>query len=347
MKMELNYWLELVRGKYADPMTNVVDENTEGYIKKLKERNEKIFNDSEFNEKNNLLLPFRGLENCIENMKELVTKNLPKNIEEFIINNIAIGGINNKKINAASYYLGNNKYVIVMNYGLMIYLNKALKYIIGATNPKNIVYCNRCEPNQLTGETLMDFLNELSLNYLEYGEPLGAKIILDIPQIDEQIKHLFIIELFVLCHELGHILNGDFENEMNLLNLSINPQIKILNPKYSHGMEYVADNKGFELLVFIFNKFDKNLLPSVLISIVILFNFLSMIMDKESSTHPFSIDRSLQIAKSFYGDSMFSFLKSTYKNPKMMIEKKEVFAKLNIMPNKLFEKDSIKTTLKL
>ncbi len=86
--------------------------------------------------------------------------------------------------------------------------------------------------------------------------------------------HYILGELFVVAHELGHFLNGDFEDAQCFRALNPSGGMAGIFVNKNHEREYKADEFAFATLLLILRKMNPNL-PAVLPlfnGVVLLFN---------------------------------------------------------------------------
>ena len=128
--------------------------------------------------------------------------------------NVAFGVAQTGEINAAIYASADGAYAILLNRGLMMFLNKYLKLIATQGKPENLTYIDSDAQALLDSggiEAVLDFVKE---NYFKYGEPLGGKV-KPIPELAANASILLSLgETFAVCHEIGHYLNGDLDSAL-------------------------------------------------------------------------------------------------------------------------------------
>ncbi len=256
---------------------------------------------------------------------------------------IAIG---NAKIDSVRARLvkDGNFYVIIFDFGLYIYLNKNLKLLYASQQPEDVIYCNRLEKDQFSKSIFREYRDELCQIYKGARRVMGAMILLK-PEVTLVGFQLYFIELFILCHELGHFFNGDLEDKNQTIPLSDNSDSQVLRDEYSQKKEFDADIKGFHLVLRILikkNESGKSFIHPQLIlnTLIINFNILAELAPKESSTHPYPLNRLLHIIDVYYGQDAADFILKTYEEPDFMNKNAKKFMEISNRLNKLFDKNT-------
>lgn len=281
----------------------------------------------------------KGLDNLIQGFWDDIEM-LDSNEVNIIKGKIAIGNARIDSIGAQLVRV-DDFYAIVFNYGLYIYINKNLKLIHASQKPEDVIFCNRIEKEQYSSKIFQEFRDELSHIYKGARRVLGTLILLK-PEVKLIELQLYFIELFILCHELGHFFNGDLDDKNSIISLYENSAEKILSNENSHLKEINADLKGFELLLKILIKKKKlgvNIMPPELILPTLITNFdiFTELAPKESESHPHPIDRLLNIIDAYYGNEVTEFIIKTYEEPGYSIKNTEKFIEYSNRLNKYFE----------
>ena len=259
---------------------------------------------------------------AVKSLKEILNKHLPIEYTKEINKHIAIGCLQSGEINAACIKQNHKDvYAIIINQGLMIYLNKLIKYFIGAGNIAEIEYCNRLDICELNKDLLISYALELAQIYNQYRFPYGPIIMLKESMWPTHSTYLYIGELFILCHELGHYFNGDLKEDTNFIPFLDIENIIMFNENQNHHMEYLADIKGFELMCFVLEKENLNKPEIILPALIQVFNGLWFLSPEASDTHPDAISRILNLSENFYGKTFSDRLKDSYANPEIMQDK--------------------------
>lgn len=199
-------------------------------------------------------------------------------------NNVAIGLVNNGRFRAR---VERNEFdVILINFGVFTFLNQCTKYYIASNEPQYVVFCDRKDSSQLTLTDINQFHLELITNYKNLQIPVGPLILLDKQADPLRGDMLYIKELFIVAHELSHILS-DHKN-------------------VSHEAEYQADHLAFQ-----FTREVMNLKKPILNDKFLLFCLVELFKDMQylsgkvaSESHPFPFNRLNALLNSFYGEEL-------------------------------------------
>lgn len=277
-------------------------------------------NDAEFYDE--IIKHHHGLDLMVGEEKQQILKALTPELRNKISSNVAIGALNTGEANAIIVRSDCKKFAILVNYGLMVLLNKFLKLTVAKGNPKLVTYCNRKEASELSAEDLQQYLDDLTWAYATFSAPYGPLIKLkeSNESLGTVVHHLRMAELFIICHELGHFLNGDLDKDENFsayLNLD---WVKKFTGTSGHEQEHNADTTGYDLLRRVVT-IDYPHLPerTPLQSIVLLSCLLSLIHgDEPSPSHPSPTERVLYIARTFFGTEFTEELKKGYEQPELL-----------------------------
>ncbi|MBA4020283.1 MAG: hypothetical protein C0483_24240 [Pirellula sp.] len=252
-------------------------------------------------------------------LKEHVYGSLAADMAARIVPNIAVGILDTGEANAAIFKSPDGKYAILLNNGLLLLLNKFVKLMIAWEDPGRVIYCNRKPAEELTVGELREFLPELVETYKQYGAPHGAMLKLAPYVVGRQSSLLHLMELFIVCHELGHFLNGDLDNESDFCVVEDRPWLRKFEENKDHAIEYAADATGFQLLQTVLQAIPGNFSPlNGLQAIILLFNLFFLLTEDESPSHPNPRTRSVRIARQFFGESFADALESSYENPELL-----------------------------
>ena len=233
--------------------------------------------------------------------------------------NIALGMLDTGEANDAIYKSQDGKYAILLNTGLMLLLNKFSKLIIAWNDPRLVTYCNRKPAKDLTVTELRGYLPELIETYKQHGVPYGARLKLQSSVAGRQSSLLHLSELFIVCHELGHFLNGDLEDEANFCAVEGKPGLKRFEENKDHAIEYAADATGFGLLKDVLKILPNGSTPqNGLLAIINLFNLFYLLTDGDSHSHPNPRSRSVNIGRTYFGEEFADKLQKSYDDPTLL-----------------------------
>jgi len=264
----------------------------------------------------------RAYDVLIKELRNDIFAIMTSDMRDKINSNVAIGALDTGEANAIIVRSLDWKFAILINYGLMTLLNKYLKLTCAKANPRLVIYCNRKEASKLSSADLQQYLEELIENYKLYSGPYGPMI--KLAESNQGMAtvglHLYLAELFIICHELGHYLNGDLNNVANFSAYRELDWVHKFTGKPGHQKEHRADLTGYELLQKIVKKNNPQLPRHVLLqSIVLLCTLLSLIYgDELSYSHPSPTDRVLYIAENYYGHDFAENLRKGYEQPELL-----------------------------
>jgi hypothetical protein len=283
-----------------------------------------------------------GVDNLIERFWDDIEM-LDTDEVQIIKDKIAIG---NAKIDSirARIIKKDDFYAIVFDFGLYMYLNKNLKLLYASQKPDDVIFCNRIEKEQYSGKIFREFRDELSDIYKGARRVLGTMIILK-PEVMLVEVQLYFIELYILCHELGHFFNGDLDDKKSMVSLYDNAEEKILRDDESQLKEINADLKGFQLVLRILvekNKIGRNIMPPELIlpTLITMFDIFTELAPKKSDSHPHPIDRLLNIIDVFYGNDATEFIIKTYEIKGFSLANTDKFVEYSNSIKKYFEEST-------
>lgn len=180
---------------------------------------------------------------------------------------------------------------ILISYGLLTFINQCTKYIIASNEPQYIVFCDRKDPKAITVNDINAFYYELIGNYKAHRVPFGPLILLDQKADLLRGDMLYVKELFVVSHELAHIL--------------------LDHRKQTHEAEYHADQLAYRIVKDVLFK-KRNWLNEkfMLVALKDLFQDMQHLVGAvESQTHPLPYNRLYQLTITYYGPHMASALK--------------------------------------
>ena len=238
--------------------------------------------------------------------------------QERIISNkislhISAGVLETGEVNAFIAKGSKNIYAILMNSGLMTLLNKSIKLWVGSTDLKNIEYCNRKLPNELTYDDIKAMLFELFDNYVDTKIPRGAMIKLKDKALGIYSTTLHLSEAFVICHEIGHYLNGDLNETNSFVPIKSMPGLEKYDEGENHEKEFNADITGYRLFDKYVNKHHSEIDTNTRIfAVICVMDLIGAISRDPSRTHPEAKQRTLNIIKKNYGPDAEKYWSNTY-----------------------------------
>jgi hypothetical protein len=209
----------------------------------------------------------------------------------------SIGPLEHPSVNARCFRSPEGIYALVIHHGLMNILHKSTKLIVAARDPTQVVYCNRKPPEELTSDELLEWADELGMNYLSTGATRGAMLKLSNEAMHAVGVILHLAETFVLGHEAGHFLAGHLEDERRFVADEYVPWLEVFGENERHEDEFEADTYGFEIMHAAATWAPVEFLHS---GVVAAFSVMGLIGgDVETATHPASSARYSRIADRF------------------------------------------------
>jgi|GEM_PF-1244764 len=247
-------------------------------------------------------------------LSRVILPSLNSSTRSTIEGSIAVGSLDCREVNAIITVSNDSKYAILINTGLMLFLNKYYKLVFAEVNPKYVVYCDRGSPDMLGSSDYKSYRSELVHNYVKHKLPKGALVKLESSITARSGIALVVSEVFVICHELGHFLNGDLEDGGNLTPFLPDGSAMTLGENLAHAKEFSADHTGFDLLRQVAVKLfrDKPLDIQLLLAVGCLFDALIEIGQSESNSHPDPIDRVSNLAQRFFGLGVARTIRESY-----------------------------------
>ncbi len=245
---------------------------------------------------------FGGLHSAVEELTTELFASLDAQTVGRIAADVAVGILPTGTANAFIARSPNGRYAVLLCSGLMVLLHKYLKLVRAFNAPSDVVHCNRKIASALTKNDLSSYIVELVDIYRDCGVPYGPMIKLSETASADHSLLLRLAELFILCHELGHYLNGDLTDQSAYTALPYDAEGQKYEENRDHEIEYRADNTGFALYLRFLEarRFDvrsRELLKPILAT----FNLIFAIAGVGSSTHPHPYDRVRRIVEHHYG----------------------------------------------
>jgi hypothetical protein len=217
---------------------------------------------------------------------------------------VAAGCLDHASFNARIISDRHANYAIILNKGLMLLLNKFLKLVAAAKEPSDVIYCNRGDYSTFASEDYLSMGDEVMACYAKTGEPKGPRIKF---RVNSECAvfvaiNLRWVELFIFCHELGHYINGDLQDSSKFVSWELDKSISAFYNSSSHECEFAADRFAFRQLLGIAAR-DTPSLPSLALvaPLVLIFDILRSVSDRESYTHPAPSVRLLTLIGEFFG----------------------------------------------
>ena len=247
--------------------------------------------------------PRKGVHLAIARAWERIVLNSPPQVQEAVDSNrIAAGAFESPRIDAFIAKDSNDAYAILFSDALAQYLNKILKFSCAKFDLASIKYCSRKAASEVTAEDLTIFINDTIENYNLTGELRGPQIILHSGRIaSTAISQLISAETFILCHELGHWIHGDLDENALFAALPQGASGKIFVENLNHAKEFAADRFGFDLMTKCVDSEHEITKELAMSSVIQTFFCFFAISPDANSTHPSPLDRIRRLIDHAYG----------------------------------------------
>lgn len=290
--------------------------NSEEFLKYLKEIRRGIFNLRSSNENSELdnivknakdklyvtpdflnTFDYQHIDKIIQANINRFYENIPSELKQKIRNVVSIGGLELGRVNAGIVkHSKQNFYAVLINYGLVLYLTKFFSYLYASTDLSKVMWCDKCSKNELTESKIIQFTDELADNYLKHGIPAGPALIVEKDIVDYVTFFTDLSIQFIICHELGHFLNGDCDSNLNFSEFGLMDEIQILDEDKDENIELKADVSGYEILKYLSHDSDINLYGLYLFFIAMDWLYKRPL----GGSHPNPIERYTKIVEQFY-----------------------------------------------
>lgn len=188
------------------------------------------------------------LQEVVDILFEDLTKSMESNQRREIVDKVAVGELQTRDANALCIKVPAGGYVILFNDGLMMLLHKLAKAVSSRVRiARSPLEARNLRPRTLSFEETPNYVYEIIARYLMNKHPIGPEIPLEHDQYWFSDKLRWFMELFVMGHELGHILEGHL-SKAKILRFKIGrEEITVLKP--SCNQEYDADIRGLLLVM--------------------------------------------------------------------------------------------------
>jgi len=257
-----------------------------------------------------------GYKDLISNYLSDIIKFIPVEIMQKIDNEICFDVVENYDFNASCFKIKDEKFIaVIFNLNLFELISRWAKYHLAVYFPSSVYYENG-ENSPFHDSAYYKAKIVSLINSFSDGEDISSyDIILDPKNSFIENRYytiLYISEIFVLGHELGHIINGDLSDEKNY-NLQDDQQMAIKSV-LEHEKEFNADLIGFKIVLdFLEDKkvdIDNLILINVITSLFELMSYLSI---TSSYSHPDPLIRNLRLIEQIYGFNEARYMLFVYK----------------------------------
>ena len=266
-----------------------------------------------------------GYKGLIFNYLADIIKFLPVDVIQKIDNEIFFDVVENYDFNASCFKIKGQSFIaVVFNLNLFELISKWAKYQLAVNIPSSVYYENGENSPSHDSAYYKARIISLINSFSNKDDISSYDLILDPKNLFVENRYytiLYISEVFVLGHELGHIINGDLSDEKNY-NLQDNQQMTIKSV-LEHEKEYNADVIGFKLILdYLKDKkidIDNLVLMNVITSF---FDLMSYLGTTSSDSHPDPLIRNLRLIEQIYGFNEAKYMLFVYKENNVDIDYK-------------------------
>lgn len=304
-------YLEYVRFVHEDPIAAIQSEPNHAFQKIFDQKLARLAKEGATFDLKGQTPHARIVSDLWENLRRGLSDVFDASLE------LAIGELDNMSVNAFCSRSEEGHFAIVINSGLMTLFNKLSKISIAVTEPESIEYCSRELHAENAQAMLIGFQKEVCKHYRETRKPLGPQLLLKGDADDRHSMQLHIWEMFVLCHEVGHVLCGHLTGkELMISQVITETPITPADPD-ARRMEVEADCIGLLLLKEYVAKEMPDAFPLgddrlLLGHLITLFNHLSELGTTESASHPPALTRLCNMVEFVYGEALAQTLQDSY-----------------------------------
>ena len=241
---------------------------------------------------------------------------LPNKSQEILDKYVTVSASTNPSFEAAIHMSPCNKYFsIILNSALVDFFHKIGKIRQAIVEPESVVYYS-LKPGEQVKSNEMIILEQAFIDYFaQFKKCEGPLIRLNFEANYQHIISLRIIEIFIVGHEIGHLMNGDFHNNR------FSDRILSNIPNESFRSEHMADIIGFSILLqTLENKKSLNNEQRifVLLTIMTIFDTIDLMYPElnltNSTTHPHPRFRIFMISDYFFGHNFTDMLAESYRD---------------------------------
>ncbi len=264
--------------------------------------------------------PELAFDKILKGLWDEVIPLIPEQYREKLRSNLAVGVIDNIEVNALSARSPQGLYAIALNAGLMVLFNKISKILIAGAFPDSVVYSNRIGKGPVPPEEARAWRKEVCENYIKTKSPVGPKIHLEKRYESNHLLNVISWEIFVLCHEVGHVVLGHLENPGIIRPLNACPDSSTLKAELDLMVEIQADLFAYLIMrdhihkaLFKSTKPEEDWDDRLVLDVAVrLFDVFSLLGHEESKSHPDPLVRILSVVQALYGEEFAEKLEMSY-----------------------------------
>jgi hypothetical protein len=265
--------------------------------------------------------PIAGIGKAIDQTYKDVVQALSPARRALVETRIAAGVLKDGHASAFIARSPDRKFAILFSSGLALFLHKYIKLVGALASPRAVTYCNRKPAQGIAREEIQDYLDEMIAYFACYSVPRGPLIKLAKREAAQASVILNLAEVFILCHELGHFLNGDLNDEKCYSALPLGIVGQRYEENQNHELEFKADSVGYELYLNTIAAMGMELPAQACLSpVIMMFDLFHKLAGGESSSHPLPHDRIVRIVHNYFSPELAGMAAAALKNPRMLPE---------------------------
>jgi hypothetical protein len=265
--------------------------------------------------------PFDAIKLAIDTTYRDVVRALPSPRRILIENRIAAGVLDHGYANAFIARSPDGKFAILFSFGLAIFLHKCIKLIAALEKPKCVTYCSRKSAQALTENDIQNYLDEMIAYYARHSVPRGPLIKVTSQEAARVGSIVKSAEAFIICHELGHFLNGDLDDETRYSAMPLGALGDRYEENQDHELEYKADKVGYELYLRFIAATGWDVTPQASLALVMaVFDLFYKLAEGASSSHPHPHDRIVRIVRDRFSPDLATRVAEGLRDPRLLQE---------------------------
>lgn len=239
-------------------------------------------------------------------LQKRILPTLDKKEVDFINNVVTFGILDTPTINAICVKNANENYAIVLNRGLVAYINGFVKLSQAFLDTSQVAYCEFVDVSHASPEMYSAMLEQMVDAYRNIGVPVAPFLRLNTDGLyTAGLIHIHNL-VFITAHELAHFLNGDFRDDSGYVPLESVEETYRFDGDQTKKQELMADIRAYSILRSSAQRRYKSSFAEAdaLGSILIFFDAISRINEEDSTTHPSPKDRINNIVRQYYNDGL-------------------------------------------
>ena len=256
---------------------------------------------------------------AIENVYATLLSAFPSEVSALIEQRVSVSTAETGLINAAIHASPTKHFfAVVLNSALVELLHKLVKLQIAARNPEAVIYCNRSPGVPQDSIYYTALAEEYVEHFRQTKRSNGPLVYLNDESNAIHITSLNLQELFIVGHELGHLISGDFFGSR----IADEYLSYIDNP--AHRREHMADLLGAAFAIEVVKQSAANdfslLRKHFLLSLIHLFDIFALLEGTETDSHPHPIRRLYCIVDHLLGAQYTDIVARSYDDKSALLE---------------------------